>query len=124
MVATLLTRIPESPSGIFGIACPFMTIDEFTDKCQKVYFSIEDFSDATYILVNAGLYYIFIEQAFGADDLPLKQQYQSFQRLCQINLETALSRLPLFLPGRAESIQALLLGVSDDICCGADENSC
>lgn len=101
-----------------------MTIDEFTDKCQKVYFSIEDFSDATYILVNAGLYYIFLEQAFDVEDLPLKQQYQNFQRLCQVNLETGLSRLPLFLPGRAESIQALLLGVSDKICWGVDESFC
>ena len=86
-------------------------MDDFAKLCQRVYFSTEDYSDAIFILVNAGLYYIFVEQGFNSKDPTAKSQYHVYRQMCQVNLETALSRLPLLLPGKSESIEALLIGV-------------
>jgi hypothetical protein len=76
-----------------------------------VYFCTEDVSDATFVIVNAGLYYIFVEQGYIATDPTAKRKCQEYLHLCQVNLETALANLALFLPAKPESLQALLLGV-------------
>lgn len=86
-------------------------MDRFIEKCREVYFAIEDYSDATFIVVNAGLYNVFIEWSFTSKDLAEREEYREYLNLCRNNLETALGNLDLLMPAKPESIEALALGV-------------
>lgn len=88
-------------------------IDDFTQLCRKVYFPTDDFSHATFIIVNAGLYYLFIEQYALASDKATKEELEPLIHLCRVNLETSLSNTSLFMSSKVQTIQALLLGVSE-----------
>ncbi|KAF9775697.1 hypothetical protein IL306_006200, partial [Fusarium sp. DS 682] len=37
-------------------------ISDFSNLCRRVYFPTDDFTDSTFIIVNIGLYYLFLEQ--------------------------------------------------------------
>lgn len=89
----------------------FITTEDFTKYCRQVYFATEDFSLVTFIIVNGGLYYLLLEKHILEEDETAAAGFLSYQNLCQDNLKTALANLPLFLPARIDSIQALLLGV-------------
>ncbi|KAL7768442.1 hypothetical protein ACKLNR_002743 [Fusarium oxysporum f. sp. zingiberi] len=65
---------------------------------------------ADFIIVNVGLYYIFLECSFITSDDATRNEYRTHARLCQCNLETALSNLSLILPRTYEVVEALLLG--------------
>lgn len=95
----------------FMMSCAFITVEDFIESCRKVYFATEDYSIATFIIVNAGLYHLFQEKSVM--DEPRSEEYLKYRYLCRDNLETALANLPLLLPPRREMIEALLLGVSD-----------
>lgn len=95
----------------FTLTCCFMAIENFTDHCRRVYFATEDFSAATFIIVNAGLFYLFQERVMEADNEPVASEYQRYCSMCRDNLETALANLSLLLPAKVENIEALLLGV-------------
>jgi hypothetical protein len=77
-----------------------------------VYFATEDYSDATFIMVNGCLVYLFAECSFTVNDATIKETYEKYLKLCSINLETALANLNLLMPARRESIEALTIGVS------------
>lgn len=91
------------------MSCSFITIEDFTESCRKVYFATEDYSIAIFIIVNAGLYYLFQEKSII--DESKSEEYLKYHYLCRDNLETALANLPLLLPPRREMVEALLLGV-------------
>lgn len=93
----------------FMMSCTFITVEDFIEWCRKVYFATEDYSIATFIIVNAGLYYLFQEKS--VTDESRGNEYLEYHYLCRDNLETALANLPLLLPPRREMIEALLLGV-------------
>jgi hypothetical protein len=77
-----------------------------------VYFPTEDFTDATFIIVNAGLYYLFLEQhSLTTDNKVLKDEFASHLYTSRVNLETGLANMSLFMSVRIETVQALLLGV-------------
>ena len=76
-----------------------------------VYFPTDDFSDAVFAIVNAGLYYMFLEQHALAEDKATKEEYETYIQMCRVNLETAVANLPLFLSAKVENVRALLLGV-------------
>lgn len=78
-----------------------------------VYFPAEDFSDAIFTIVNAGLYSMFSEQHSLASDKAIKEEYAQYIHMCRVNLETSLANLPLFMSAKVENVKALLLGVSD-----------
>lgn len=80
-----------------------------------VYFPTEDFSDAVFAIVNAGLYYMFIEQHAFAIDKATKEEFEPYIQMCRVNLETALANLPLFMASKVENVRALLLGVREVI---------
>ncbi|KAK7418060.1 hypothetical protein QQX98_004199 [Neonectria punicea] len=86
------------------------SIREFSSLCRMVYFPAEDFSDATFVVVNAGLYYMFLEQHSFATDKATKEEYEPYIQICRVNLETALANMSLFMSAKIETIQALLLG--------------
>ncbi|PNY26301.1 transcriptional regulatory protein [Tolypocladium capitatum] len=77
-----------------------------------VYFATDDFSDATFVIVNAMLYNLFMEQTSLATDAAVRDEYHGYMQQCRVNLETSLANIPLFLSSRVENVQALLLGVS------------
>lgn len=84
----------------------------FTEICQKVYFSVDDYSEIDFILANGYLSYTFFEHVAISG----REDYFEHCRLCRMNVEGALSRLPLLLPATMDVIAALTLGVRlDDI---------
>lgn len=103
---------PAAPPTFFTILCTLVGIKDFADLCRTVYFPAEDFSDATFAVVNAMLYNLFVEQHSLAKDEALREEYNSYVTICKTNLETTLANFPLFLSPKIENVQALLLGVS------------
>lgn len=98
----------------FALICAFIATEDFTESCRRVYFATEDFSLATFIVVNAGLYYLFLEKYIMIEEknkVGLASEYLAYHHLCRDNLETGLANLSLFLPPKMETIEALLLGV-------------
>jgi hypothetical protein len=102
----------DGPPSLFSFACTLSGIVDLTSLCRLVYFPTEDFSQATFAIVNTGLYNLFMEEAVLCDDEIKHDEYRSYASLAQVNLETCLANLPLFLSAKVETIQALLLGVS------------
>jgi hypothetical protein len=87
-------------------------IPDFSNVCRAVYVGKEDLSDATFTVVNALLYNLFIERHSLATGPVAQDECKAYVHLCRTNLETALANMPLFLPLNIESVQALLLGVN------------
>lgn len=113
-VIPILREIKETPPGTFTLisVCCFMAVENFAEACRRVYFALEDFSHATFIIVNAGLYYLFQEKSVMADSDEMVRQYTGYYELCRANLETGLANLKFFLGASMETIEALLLGAS------------
>ncbi|KAE9582028.1 hypothetical protein CGMCC3_g1959 [Colletotrichum fructicola] len=108
-VVALLKHMKASPPGIFSLACSFLDVDDLAELCRRVYFCTDTFADTTFIIVNGALFYLFMEQAYLASDATAREEFERYQYMCQNNLETALSCLPLMLPAKVESIEALLV---------------
>ncbi|KAL7928974.1 hypothetical protein V8C35DRAFT_331966 [Trichoderma chlorosporum] len=109
-VASLLKHVKAAPPTFFTILSTLVGIKEFADMCKTVYFPTEDFSDATFAVVNAMLYNLFVEQHSLAKESGLREEYNSYVAICKSNLETTLANFPLFLSPKIENVQALLLG--------------
>lgn len=95
----------------FITSCSFISVDYFVAVCRKVFFPTEDYTIATFTIVNAGLYYLFQEKAIT--DESRNEEFLRYHFLCRDNLETALSNLPLLQHPTKEMIEALLLGVGE-----------
>ena len=106
---TLITKA-GSPT-LFTFSCSLVGISDFASLCRNVYFPTEDFSQATFAIVNSGLYNLFMEEYSLTEDSAKRAEYQSYALMAQTNLETYLANLPLFLSAKVENVQALLLGV-------------
>lgn len=87
-------------------------ITRFHGTVPQSVFATEEFSDATFIIVNAMLYNLFMKQSSPATHPTARDEYHIFMRQTHANLETALANAHLFLATRVENVQALLLGVS------------
>lgn len=113
-VIPVLREIKETPPGTFTLisVCCFMAVENFAEACRRVYFALEDFSQATFIIVNAGLYYLFQEKSVTAESDAAVREYTGYYQLCRANLETGLAHLKFFLGASMETIEALLLGAS------------
>jgi hypothetical protein len=98
--------------SLFNFVCHITGLLDFDSLCRMVYFPIEDVSLCHFIVVNAGLYNLFVEQGALAKDQAHQDEYRAYGLLCQANMETALANLPFFLSPKIETIQALILGVS------------
>ncbi|KAF5232807.1 hypothetical protein FAUST_8533 [Fusarium austroamericanum] len=111
VVVSLLKRARASPPGLFTFVCYFVGISDFSNLCRMVYFPTEDFTDATFIIVNAGLYYLFLEQhSLTTDNKALKEEFALHLHTSRVNLETGLANMSLFMSVKIETVQALLLG--------------
>ncbi|KAK4071081.1 transcriptional regulator family: Fungal Specific TF [Trichoderma aggressivum f. europaeum] len=109
-VVSLLKHVKAAPPTFFTILCTLVGIKEFAELCRTVYFPTEDFSDATFAVVNAMLYNLFVEQHSLDKEGALREEYNSYVAICKSNLETTLANFPLFLSPKIENVQALLLG--------------
>jgi hypothetical protein len=98
---------------MFSFNCSVVGITDISHLCRMVYFPTEDFSHATFIIVNSLMYNLFIEYASQVEEgsQSQTQEYIAYARLAQSNLETTLANLPLFLSPKTENVQALVLGV-------------
>ncbi|KAH6688967.1 fungal-specific transcription factor domain-containing protein [Plectosphaerella plurivora] len=108
-VVSLLKMQKTAPPGIFHIACFFLDLDDLLDLCRKVYFCTDNISHAAFIIVNGSLYYFIADQIYGAKDAVVKAELEEYHRMCQVNLETALTTLPLMMPAKHDSVCALLI---------------
>ncbi|KAI6321217.1 hypothetical protein MCOR30_007993 [Pyricularia oryzae] len=114
-VLAILKRIKESNSRVFEDDMAFLDMEEFIGLCKNVYFATEEFSEATFIIVNAGLYHMFASEFDATDDEGLREQYCAYEDQCQSNLDAAFLRLPLCLPATMMNIKALLFGTMHTI---------
>lgn len=105
----------ENPPACFGGYIPFFTLDYFISTCQEVYFTTEDFSDATFIIANFGLYGIFVEFGFCEKEPAARDEYQRYVQVCKDNLEMALANLNILMPVTMDSVVALAVGVSSRV---------
>jgi hypothetical protein len=86
-------------------------VDYFISRCQEVYFATEEYSDATFIIANFGLYGIFVEYGFCEKEPVSRDEYQKYVQVCKDNLETALANLNILMPVNMDSVVALAVGV-------------
>ncbi|KAJ5665190.1 uncharacterized protein N7477_007638 [Penicillium maclennaniae] len=115
VVLNLLKIVKETPPASFGGYIPFFTVEYFIQECRAVYFCTDDYSDATFITANAGLYNVFVELGFFEKDPVQKEKYQHYLRLCKFNLEAALANLNILMPANFDSIVALTVGAMHGI---------
>ena len=117
MGISLSLTISENPPSSFGSSIPFFDVDLFVEKCREVYFCTDDYSDATFIVANIGLYNVFIELEFGEKEPASREEYHHYVQMCKENLEAGLANLNILMPATMESIIALCLGVSNYASC-------
>ncbi|KAI9163713.1 transcriptional regulatory protein [Paramyrothecium foliicola] len=109
-VVAALKQVKAAPSAMFTAVISLVSIKDFSALCRMVYFATEEISDPLFLIVNTGLYNLFSEQhALNADPSRLNE-YRSYTELCQVNIETGLANLPLWMTPKVENVQALLLG--------------
>ncbi|KAI4600861.1 hypothetical protein KJ359_013024 [Pestalotiopsis sp. 9143b] len=102
------------PMMLLVVLC-FTDIDQFTDRCRRLYFSTDDgdVSESLFIIVNAGLMYLFFEASIMAPaESAEKANLTQYCKMCQSNVETALVHIPLLMPATMENIEALLMAAS------------
>ncbi|KAL4903369.1 hypothetical protein BDW74DRAFT_186052 [Aspergillus multicolor] len=115
-VVILLLRkaIEGSPISLQSL-CPFIPFERLADKCREVYFATENYSDATFIVANGGLYQLFVAASFLNPDRALREEYQRYADICKHNLDTTLANLHLLMPANIDSIEALTMGAAHAI---------
>ncbi|GJC97030.1 fungal specific transcription factor [Colletotrichum higginsianum] len=107
-----LADLPMPPmNAVVALLKHMKDVDDLAELCRRVYFCTDNFADTTFIIVNGALFYLFMEQAYLAPDGTSREEFESYQHMCRNNLETALACLPLMLPAKVESIEALLIAV-------------
>jgi hypothetical protein len=87
-----------------------MNIDLFISYMIRVYYP-GTFTDADFIIVNAGLYTLFTERMLLEKDPQLIEAIQVHVVTAKENFEAALSCLPLTVPATMDYVLALALGV-------------
>ncbi|KAF5621438.1 hypothetical protein F25303_12308 [Fusarium sp. NRRL 25303] len=86
--------------------CRFLPLDVFLDICNKVYFRVEDHTEAEFIIANSFLSYVFAEYAVIHGDAK-SQEYCRFYRS---QVGSGLRKLTLLAAPSMELIAALALG--------------
>ncbi|GAA88359.1 fungal specific transcription factor domain protein [Aspergillus luchuensis IFO 4308] len=109
IVLALLRKCQEQPS-ILQAYLPFLSPRRLIEKCRQIYFSTEEYSDATFIIVNGALLYLISDVVAITKDSQTREEYDKYLKLCLVNLETALGSLSLLMPANDENIEALALG--------------
>ncbi|KAL7621644.1 hypothetical protein AAE478_008971 [Parahypoxylon ruwenzoriense] len=116
LVANKLREMKHGPVPIMlAILYCFIDVERFIDQCRRLYFGSDDVTEATFILVNSGLAYLFFEAGLGTKNPDEKAQYDTYWNMCQKNLDTVLARLNFLIPATLENLEALLMAASVSI---------
>ncbi|KAI1747205.1 hypothetical protein F4782DRAFT_447735 [Xylaria castorea] len=111
LVREQLNDMKHGPVPVMlAILYTFIDYEHFADRCRQLYFSTDGASEASFIIVNAGLTYIFFEASLKVADAAKKVRYEECRAMSQNNLEIALAQLNMMMPASAENIEALLMG--------------
>ncbi|KAI6754601.1 hypothetical protein HG530_012353 [Fusarium avenaceum] len=86
--------------------CNILPLAHFQQICTKVYFGVDDYSEAESIIASSFLSYVFAEYAVVYGDAKHGEYCQFFRS----SLGQALSKLPLLLTASLEVVAALTLG--------------
>lgn len=111
----LLRELGQKLPPTFELICAVTSIEYFTDQCRRVYFATEEFTKATFVIVNVGLYFIFqgkIIEASKSGDGNRAANIRNYCNMCQQNIKATLQSLNLLVPPRKENVIALVLGAS------------
>ena len=98
--------------------CRFLPLDVFLDICNKVYFRVEDHTEAEFIIANSFLSYVFAEYAVIHGDA----KTQEYCRFYRSKVGNGLTKLTLLATPCMELIAALALGVCSHQLCLQDES--
>ncbi|KAL3429734.1 hypothetical protein BDV09DRAFT_35801 [Aspergillus tetrazonus] len=115
VVIPLLRKAIDGSDTSLQALCPFVQFERLSEKCREVYFATEDYSDATFIVANGGLYQVFVAASFMTQDRALREEYQGYADICKHNLNTTLANLHLLMPANIDSIEALTMGAAHAI---------
>ncbi|KAI8712711.1 Zn(2)-C6 fungal-type domain-containing protein [Fusarium sp. LHS14.1] len=110
VVVPLLKALNSGTASFFAFGMTLVGVEDFSSLCRMVYFPTEDFPQAVFAIVNAGLYDLFMEECCLSDDVEKRDKYQGYAKMARANFETYLANLPMFLSAKIENVQALLLG--------------
>ncbi|KAF5516928.1 putative transcriptional regulatory protein [Colletotrichum siamense] len=91
----------------------YLPLHQFSKTCLEVYFS-EQYSEADFIIVTAGLHSIFKDYSIIVSEEE-RERSLKYSNLCRAHLETALTGLPLHLPANSKTIVALIFGACHSI---------
>jgi hypothetical protein len=114
-----LLRLAQSEKQRLFIDVPVVDEHEFGEVCQKIYFAINGYSIFAWIMVNTGLFYLFLdleEHNYSRVGATLSS-IQSHLRVLTGNVEAAIQSLRLCQDSSIEACQALALLVSDQVFC-------
>ena len=100
--------IESSSSYIVTWISQILPLERIIGICQKVYFSVHDYSEVEFIIANGCLYWLYWEYAA----LFKRPEFQQYGIQCRDNIQLAFSRLPFLLPASMEVIAAMVIGVS------------
>ncbi|TGJ78262.1 hypothetical protein E0Z10_g10505, partial [Xylaria hypoxylon] len=111
LVREQLSQMRHGPVPVMlAILYTFIDYEHFADRCRQLYFVTDSPSEGSFIIVNAGLTYIFFEASLTETDPVKKARYDECRAISQNNLEIALTQLNMMMPATAENIEALLMG--------------
>lgn len=68
-----------------------LPLNEFAQICQKVYFSVDGYTEIDYILANGYLSYVFFEHLVVSG----QSGFAEYSQLCRRNLDTSIAKLPV-----------------------------
>ncbi|KAJ9625434.1 hypothetical protein H2204_010407 [Knufia peltigerae] len=114
-ILPILRELKKKVPLTFTLICVFGNIEYFTEQCRNIYFATDTFTQATFVIANAGLYFILQEKmvlARHSGDEGLIASHQAHLNICRDNLETVLAHLNLLLPAQRENVIALVMGAS------------
>ncbi|KAI8284616.1 hypothetical protein K4K60_001810 [Colletotrichum sp. SAR11_57] len=106
-----LLRLAQIEKQRFFVDCSVVDEQEFTEFCQRVYFAVNEYSILSWIIVNVGLFYMFLnlKQPFHTQiDVNYANIHEYSQQL-KDNIEAAMQSLRLCNDPSMEACQALAL---------------
>jgi hypothetical protein len=109
-----LLRLAQTNKQRFFLDIAFVDEQEFGRLCQNVYFAIDEYSVWAWMIVNAGLYYLFLgvgEQAYSQVGIQFSEIH-SYSQLLSANIDATMQSLKLWQDPSLEVCQALALLVT------------
>ncbi|KAL6800912.1 hypothetical protein GGI42DRAFT_327153 [Trichoderma sp. SZMC 28013] len=103
----ILRWAKENPSNyIVTWLSHILPLERLIEICQKVYFSVNGYTEVDFILANGSFYWLYAEYAI----ISKQPKFHEYSRQCCENFQDAFSRLPFLLPASMEVIAALAMG--------------